>query len=87
MQIARKPTTLMLLRKSHIADRLSKLGKDGRCNHRGHAPLTGRGDRGAFKTAQAKVYTSDFCEVLASGVLHGVASRGFKICVVSVEFV
>ena len=69
-QIARKPTTLLLLRMPWIATALRTKGRGGRCNHAGgHPPLLGKNPDGTFKTAPAKVYTPAMCAVLAQGFL------------------
>ena len=70
MQIARKPTTLLLLRLPWVAQTLLKQGRRGRCDHPdGHPRLLGKNPDGSFKTAPAKVYTPAFSAVLAQGFM------------------
>ena len=70
--LARKPTTLLLIRMEHLVRTVHSLGHMGRCNHgpRAHVALQGLDDHGAFRTSIAKVYPCAFNQAIADAVIY-----------------
>jgi hypothetical protein len=68
--VAKKPTTLLLLRMPEVREQLMMRGHCGRCNHTAgsHSALIGRQPDGTFNTAKAKVYPYGLNRILGSGL-------------------
>ena len=71
--VARKPTTLILVRMADVRAQLLAQGNAGRCNHPpgAHVILRGRQEDGQFQTAKAKIYPARLNAILAEGLFHG----------------
>ena len=68
----KKPTSLLLVRLSHLREAILKLGRGGRCphGHQAHQSLKGRGEDGTFRTSIAKVYPPLMNAAIAEAVIQ-----------------
>ena len=74
--VARKPTTLLLLRLSDVRTALLQQGDFGRCHHQHgtHDALIGKQADGSFNTAKAKIYPPGLNAILGSA-MHSFAEK------------
>ena len=70
--VARKPTTILLLRLSEVRQKLLQQGDQGRCHHPAghHVVLKGRQADGTFQTAKAKIYPQKLNQILSTGMFQ-----------------
>ena len=68
--VARKPTSLLLIRLPCLVADIQSRGLSGRCAHRRgwHLPLCGRDEIGAFRTSVAKVYPAGLNRAVSDAV-------------------
>ena len=74
--VAKKPTTLLLIRMGQTRAYIREHGNAGRCNHGqgAHQALSGQ-EGGSFCTAKAKVYPKGLNQAIAAGVFGFLANN------------
>ena len=74
--VAKKPTTLLLLRLPTIRHALLRKGRYGRCDHatKAHDILIGKQDNGKYQTSKAKVYPAGLNQVIGQAMFSFAAS-------------
>jgi len=70
---ARAPTSLLCLRAPLVAATMDGMGGRGRCTHGwgAHESLTGKDERGVWRTARKRAYRPPLCHLMADALLAG----------------